>query len=55
MYNSYGVSSTILDSSPKFVASGIWTIVSVILAIIGGIVLYFTFLRKKMKENLQDF
>lgn len=23
MYNSYGVSSTILDSSPKFVASGI--------------------------------
>lgn len=47
MYNSYGVSSTILDSSPKFVASGIWTIVSVILAIIGGIVLYFTFLSKK--------
>ena len=42
MYNSYGVSPTILDSSPKFAASGIWTIVSVILAIIGGIVLYFT-------------
>ena len=38
MYNSYGVSPTILDSSPKFAASGIWTIVSVILAIIGGIV-----------------
>ncbi len=55
MYNSYGVSSTILDSSPKFVASGIWTIVSVILAIIGGIVLYFTFLRKKNEGKFTGF
>lgn len=55
MYNSYGVSSTILDSSPKFVASGIWTIVSVILAIIGGIVLYFTFLSKKNKGKFTGF
>ena len=55
MYNSYGVSSTILDSSPKFVASGIWTIVSVILAIIGGIVLYFTFLSKKNEGKLTGF
>ena len=55
MYNSYGVSSTILDSSPKFVASGIWTIVSVILAIIGGIVLYFTFLSKKNEGKFTGF
>lgn len=55
MYNSYGVSPTILDSSPKFVASGIWTIVSVILAIIGGIVLYFTFLSKKNEGKFTGF
>ena len=55
MYNSYGVSSTILDSSPKFVASGIWTIVSVILAIIGGIVLYFTFLSQKNEGKFTGF
>lgn len=55
MYNSYGVSSTILDSSPKFVASCIWTIVSVILAIIGGIVLYFTFLSKKNEGKFTGF
>ena len=55
MYNSYGVSSTILDSSPKFVASGRWTIVSVILAIIGGIVLYFTFLSKKNEGKFTGF
>lgn len=55
MYNSYGVSSTILDSSPKFAASGIWTIVSVILAIIGGIVLYFTFLSKKNEGKFTGF
>lgn len=55
MYNSYGVSPTILDSSPKFAASGIWTIVSVILAIIGGIVLYFTFLSKKNEEKFTGF
>ena len=55
MYISYGVSSTILDSSPKFVASGIWTIVSVILAIIGGIVLYFTFLSKKNEGKFTGF
>ena len=55
MYNSYGVSPTILDSSPKFAASGIWTIVSVILAIIGGIVLYFTFLSKKNERKFTGF
>lgn len=55
MYNSYGVSPTILNSSPKFVASGIWTIVSVILAIIGGIVLYFTFLSKKNEGKFTGF
>lgn len=55
MYNSYGVSPTILDSSPKFVASGIWTIVSVILAIIGGIVLYFKFLSKKNEGKFTGF
>lgn len=55
MYNSYGVNPTILDSSPKFVASGIWTIVSVILAIIGGIVLYFTFLSKKNEGKFTGF
>lgn len=49
------MSSTILDSSPKFVASGIWTIVSVILAIIGGIVLYFTFLSKKNEGKFTGF
>ena len=55
MYNSYGVSPTILDSSPKFAASGIWTIVSVILAIIGGIVLYFTSLSKKNEGKFTGF
>ena len=55
MYNSYGVSPTILDSSPKFAASGIWIIVSVILAIIGGIVLYFTFLSKKNEGKFTGF
>ena len=49
------VSPTILDSSPKFAASGIWTIVSVILAIIGGIVLYFTFLSKKNEGKFTGF
>ena len=55
MYNSYGVSPTILNSSPRFVASGIWTIVSVILAVIGGIVLYFTFLSKKNEGKFTGF
>lgn len=55
MYNSYGVSPTILNSSPKFAASGIWTIVSVILAVIGGIVLYFTFLSKKNEGKFTGF
>lgn len=49
------MSPTILDSSPKFAASGIWTIVSVILAIIGGIVLYFTFLSKKNEGKFTGF
>lgn len=53
MYSDYGA-NTLLATS-KVTSSAVWIIISAVLAIVGGIVLYFTFLSKKMKGNLQDF
>ena len=36
-------------------ASAIWSIISVVLAVVGGIVLYFTFLRKKNDGKFKGF
>ena len=45
MYSSYGINPTL--TTTRVASSAIWTIIAAILAVIGGIVLYFTFLSKK--------
>lgn len=37
------------------IGSSVWLIVSLVLAIVGGILVYFLFLSKKMKENSLAF
>lgn len=50
--SSYARSASTMNS---VASSAIWIIVSLVLAIVGGIVLYFTFLKKIMKENILAF
>ncbi len=42
-----------MDINPKI--ASIWTIVAGVLAIVGGLVLYFTFLSKKNNEKFKGF
>ena len=46
MYSSY-YSKNLLSSSNSMADASVWMIVSIILAIIGGILIYFLFLSKK--------
>ena len=59
MYSGYGSSLYGTSSSTKAVSSmvgtGIWTIVAIVIAIIGGIALYFTFLSKKNEGKFTGF
>lgn len=54
MYSSY-YSKNLLSSSSSSVSSSVWMIVSVILAIIGGILIYFLFLNKKNEGKFNGF
>ena len=51
-YGSYG---TELVSSSSTTSAGVWTIVSLLVAICAAIVLYFTFLNKNNAKNYQGF
>ena len=51
-YGSYG---TELVSSNSTTSAGVWTIVSLLVAICAAIVLYFTFLNKNNAKNYQGF
>ena len=53
MYSNYGLISPARAST--IASSAIWTIISAILAVIGGIVLYFTFLSKKNEGKFTGF
>ena len=58
MYSNYATSSYAKSASHagSFITAGngVWVIIAAVLAVVGGIVLYFTFLSKRMKENIQD-
>ena len=49
MYSSYGINPTL--TTTRVASSAIWTIIAAILAVVGGIVLYFTFLSKKNDDR----
>ena len=51
-YGSYG---TELVSSNSTTSAGVWTIVSLLVALCAAIVLYFTFLNKNNAKNYQGF
>lgn len=53
MYSSYGINPTL--TTTRVASSAIWTIIAAILAVIGGIVLYFTFLSKKNEGKFTGF
>lgn len=53
MYSNYGLISPARAST--IASSAIWTIIAAILAVIGGIVLYFTFLSKKNEGKFTGF
>lgn len=53
MYSSYGLTSTARAST--IASSAIWTIIAAVLAVVGGIVLYFTFLSKKNEGKFTGF
>lgn len=58
MYGSYygsGTTSSLAKTASMVQGVAIWAIVSIILAIIGGIVLYFTFLSKKNENKFKGF
>lgn len=58
MYGSYygsGATSSLAKTASMVQGVAIWAIVSIILAIIGGIVLYFTFLSKKNENKFKGF
>lgn len=59
MYSGYGTGYYGTSSSTKAVSSmvgtGIWTIIAIVIAIIGGIALYFTFLSKKNEGKFTGF
>ena len=55
MYNGYGVTTTASYGTGMGTGAMIWTIVSAILALIGGIVLYFTVFANKNEEKYKGF
>lgn len=55
MYNGYGVTTTGSYGAGMGTGAMIWTIVSAILALIGGIVLYFTVFANKNEEKYKGF
>lgn len=50
-YNNYGSTSSVATST----GNAIWIIVAIVIALIGGIALYFTFLSKKNENKFQGF
>lgn len=52
MYSGYGTSTAMLT---RGASSAIWTIIAAVLAVVGGIVLYFTFLSKKNEGKFTGF
>ena len=54
MYSSY-YSTNLLSSSNSMADASVWIIVSIILAIIGGILIYFLFLSKKNEGKFNGF
>ena len=54
MYSS-SYSRSLLSSSSDAVSSSVWLIVSVILAVVGGILIYFLFLSKKNEGKFKGF
>ena len=54
MYSSY-YSKNLLSSSNSLASASVWIIVSIILAIIGGILIYFLFLSKKNEGKFNGF
>ena len=54
MYSSY-YSKNLLSSSSSMASASVWIIVSMILAIIGGILIYFLFLSKKNEGKFNGF
>lgn len=59
MYGSYYGSSALNSSASKtmgnIAGAGIWGIIAIVIAIIGGITLYFTFLAKKNENKFNGF
>lgn len=55
MYSAYGYPTSRSSASAFAGMSGGWTIAAAILAVIGGIVLYFTFLAKKNEGKFTGF
>ena len=59
-YNTYST-PTLYSSSDSMAAAGIWTIIAAILAVVGGILLYFLFVKSKAEPKgkflkwLKDF
>lgn len=60
--NPVAISSTSVSSANSasiqksaMLGDATWIIVAAVVAVVLGIVLYFTFLRKKMMESLKDF
>ena len=58
-YSGYGsnsaMNSLLRSSSSASNGNSVWVIISAVIAVIGGIVLYLHFYQKRMKENIQDF
>ena len=54
MYSSY-YSKNLLSSSNSAASASVWIIVSIILAIVGGILIYFLFLSKKNEGKFNGF
>ena len=54
MYSSY-YSKNLLSSSNSMADASVWMIVSIILAIVGGILIYFLFLSKKNEGKFNGF
>ena len=54
MYSS-SYSKSLLSSSSDAVTSSVWLIVSIILAVVGGILIYFLFLSKKNEGKFKGF
>lgn len=55
MYNGYGVTTSAPYGAGMGTGAMIWTIVSAILALIGGIVLYFTVFSNKNEDKYKGF